>query len=580
MTTFESTTATGDPRTSADLVVRNARVTTLDPARPGASAVAVTGGVITVVGEERDVAPLIGPHTRVVDAVHRRVIPGLNDSHLHLIREGNMFSLELRWDGVRSLSEGLAMIRDQAARTPQGQWVRVIGGWTAAQFAEQRMPTLSEINAAAPDTPVMVLHLYQSALLNQAAVHAAGISAATPEPPGGQIIRDHAGRPTGMLLATPQPIILYRTIAQAPALDDAQRLSSTRYFLAELNRFGLTSAIDAAGGSQAFPADYAAVRELARRGELTLRIAYHLMPQRPGLEVQDIKEWTQTVTPGDGDAFLRLNGAGEVLIWSGVDLELFAEPQVFPPAQVDAELETALRVLLGAGWSFRLHTTYDETMRRYLAVIERAAADGLLEGRRWFFDHAETASPATLERIAGLGGGIAVQDRMAFQGPAFQDRYGPGRAALAPPIKDMLSAGIPVGAGTDATRASSYNPWLSLWWLVTGRTVGGVPLRTPDQLLDRETALRLYTEGSAWFSSEDGTKGRISPGQLADLAILDRDYFTVPDDEISRIESVLTVVGGRIVHAADTYEGLAAPLPPLEPEWAPHRTYGSYQRLS
>lgn len=563
---------------TAELIIRNGQITTLDPGRPSATTLAVSNGVITAVGDENEIMPLAGPGTRVVDALNRRVVPGLIDSHLHIVRGGNHFGLELRWDGVSSLADGLRMIKEQAQRTPPGQWVRVIGGWTAAQFAENRMPTLAELNAAAPDTPVMVLHLYQSALLNKAALKAAGIGAETPDPAGAQIVRDHSGQPSGMLLATPQAGILYGTLAKAPSLDAEQRLNSTRRFQAELNRFGLTGAIDAAGGFQAYPDDYDAVRELARRGELTVRIAYNLMPQRPGHEVEDMTQWTTMATPGDGDSWLRLNGAGEILIWAGNDLEIFTEPLVTPPAEVDAELERALRVLLGSGWGFRLHSTYDQTMRRYLDVIEKVAADGLLEGNRWFFDHGETATPETIERIARLGGGIAIQDRMAFQGEAFMDRYGAGRATTAPPIVDMLAAGLPVGAGTDATRVSSYNPWVSLSWLVTGRTVGGVRYRTPNQLLARETALRLYTEGSAWFSGEQEDKGRISVGRLADFAILDRDYFAVPDREIAHIESVLTVVGGRVVHAVGIYEGIAAPLPPHNPAWSPDAHFHGYQR--
>ena len=211
-----STTVATLPGTAgtADLVLRNGRIFTGDPARPEAAALAVSGGRLTAVGDEADVAALTGPGTRVVDAVGRRVIPGLNDSHIHLIRGGVNYLLELRWDGVPSLSLGLRMLREQAARTPPGQWVRVVGGWSGAQFAEKRLPTVSELNAAAPDTPVLVLHLYQSAILNRAAVAALGYGGDTPDPPGGQIVRDHAGHPTGVLLAAPAPFILYGVLAE------------------------------------------------------------------------------------------------------------------------------------------------------------------------------------------------------------------------------------------------------------------------------------------------------------------------------------------------------------------------------
>ncbi|MGP4087458.1 amidohydrolase family protein, partial [Streptomyces sp. KR55] len=233
---------------AAELVVRNAKIHTGDPHRPQAEALAVRAGVITVVGDDKDMAPHIGPATKVVDALGRRMVPGLNDAHLHVIRGGLNYVLELRWDGVPTLRQGLAMLREQAARTPKGQWVRVVGGWSAEQFAERRLPTVAELNAAAPDTPVFVLHLYQSAVLNRAALQAAGFTKDTPDPKGGQIVRGRDGEPTGMLLAAPSALILYSTLAKAPVLDGEHRKTSTRHLLRELNRFGLTSAIDAAGG--------------------------------------------------------------------------------------------------------------------------------------------------------------------------------------------------------------------------------------------------------------------------------------------------------------------------------------------
>lgn len=563
----------------ADLLVRNAKVYTGDPRRPEARAVAVRDGRIAALGDDHDLSRLVGPGTRVVDALGRRVVPGLNDSHLHVIRGGLNYVLELRWDGVRSLRHALAMLREQAGRTPKGQWIRVVGGWTAEQFAERRMPTVAELNAAAPDTPVFVLHLYQSALMNRAAVRAAGFTKDTADPRGGQIVRGRNGEPTGVLLAAPSALILYSTLAKAPTLDAADKRTSTRHFLRELNRFGLTSAVDAAGGFQNFPGDYATVADLARSGELSLRIAYHLFPQTAGQELADLRRWTETVEPGDGDEWLRLNGAGENLTWAAADFENFSEPRPELAAGYEAEFEQAVRLLLENGWGFRLHATYDETIRRDLAVFEKLAAEGLFPGgNRWLFDHAETVSDASLDRVAALGGALSVQNRMSFQGAAFLDRYGADAAARTPPVRGMLDRGLTVAAGTDATRVSSYNPWLSLHWLVTGRTIGGTPLYPAGNLIDREAALGLYTRGGAALTGEQDVKGTLREGCYADLAVLSADFLTVPADDIPDIESVLTVVGGRIVYAASEYEGLDEELPPVGPEWSPVARFGGYQR--
>ncbi len=559
----------------ADLVVRNGRIYTGDPRRPYAGALAVRDGTVLAVGDDYDMAPHVTTATRVVDAMGRRVIPGLIDAHMHVIRTGLHYLLELRWDGVRSLGQALAMLRGQAGRTPKGQWVQVIGGWSKEQFAEQRLPTLSELNAAAPDTPVMITHLYQSILLNRAALRAAGYTRDTPEVPGGQIVRDYNGDPTGLLVAAPAANLLYATIGKAPVLGEDGQLESTRQFLHELNRFGLTSVIDAAGGFQSFPENYAAVMRLAAEGALSVRLAYHLFPQVPGQELDDIRRWISSVRPGDGDDWLRLNGAGEGLVASANDFENFGEPRPVLADSAARDLEAAVRLLTENGWPFRLHATYDETIRMDLDVFERT---GAFPGVRWILDHAETISPESIDRVAALGGAISVQHRMAYQGRAFTERYGSERAAQAPPVKAMLARGVTVAAGTDAPRVSTYNPWAALEWLVRGRTVGGLQLYGPDNLLDRETALRLYTSAGAQLTGEAGRKGILAPGYLADLAVLSDDYLTVPAEDISSIESVLTVTGGKIVYAAAEYDGLATPLPQIEPAWSPVARYGGYQQ--
>jgi predicted amidohydrolase YtcJ len=245
---------------------------------------------------------------------------------------------------------------------------------------------------------------------------------------------------------------------------------------------------------------------------------------------------------------------------------------------MEGQLTQVVRVLAENRWPFRLHATYDESITRSLDVFEAVNRDIPLDGLNWFIDHAETISDRNIDRIAALGGGIAIQHRMAFQGEAFVERYGAKAAEATPPIARMLAAGLPVAAGTDATRVASYNPWTSLAWLVTGRTVGGLRLYPNSNRPDRETALRLWTECAAWFSSEQGAKGQIKAGQLADLALLSSDYFTVPEDHIGNLESVLTVVDGRIVWASDEFAPLAPPPLPVSPDWAPTARYALSQR--
>src|SRR5579862_9052784 len=266
---------------TADLILRNGRFTTLDRSKPFATAVAVTAGLFTAVVRVSDIMRSAGPDTRIIDLSGRRVLPGLIDNHLHIIRGGLNFNMELRWDGVRGLADAMAMLKRQAVITPPPQWVRVVGGFTEHQFVEKRLPTIDELNAAAPDTPVFLLHLYDRAILNGAALRAVGYTKETPEPPGGEITRDADGNPTGLLLAKPNANILYATLAKGPKLPFDYQLSSTRHFMRELNRLGVTGAIDAGGGFQNYPEDYAVIEKLADAGQLTMRLAYNLFTQKP-----------------------------------------------------------------------------------------------------------------------------------------------------------------------------------------------------------------------------------------------------------------------------------------------------------
>jgi predicted amidohydrolase YtcJ len=565
------------PATFPDLILHRGRFTTLDRSNPQASAVAITGGTFVAVGSEEEVMPLAGPATRIIDLQGRSVLPGLIDNHLHIIRGGLNFNMELRWDGVRSLADAMSMLKRQVAITPPPQWVRVIGGFTEHQFVEKRLPTIDELNAVAPDTPVFILHLYDRAILNGAALRAVGYTKDTPNPPGGEIMRDATGNPTGLLLAKPNAGILYATLAKGPKLPFDYQVNSTRHFMRELNRLGVTGAIDAGGGFQNYPEDYAVIQKLADDGHLTIRLAYNLFTQKPKQEKDDFLNWTKTSTYKQGSDYFRHNGAGEMLVFSAADFEDFRQPRPDMPAEMEDELEGVVRILAENKWPWRLHATYDETISRALDVFERVDRDIPLKGLNWFFDHAETISDRSIDRIAALGGGIAVQHRMAYQGEYFVERYGAAAAEATPPVARMLQKDVKVSAGTDATRVASYNPWVSLSWLVTGRTVGGLRITPQRNCLDRETALRMWTENVTWFSNEEGKKGRVMVGQLADLIVPDRDYFTCADDQIADASSDLTVVGGKVVYAAGPFASLDqnAP-PPAMPDWSPVRTFKGY----
>jgi predicted amidohydrolase YtcJ len=566
----------------ADIIIFNAVVSVMDDSYTEAQAVAVKDGKILITGANDQVLKSIGKNTQLIDAKGRRIIPGLFDSHLHVIRGGRFFNTELRWDGVKSLKRALEMLKEQAGRTPPGQWVRVVGGWNEFQFEEKRLPTLDEINNATGTTPTFILYLYGKAWVNKSGLEKLGISAETPNPDGGLIEKNVDGFPTGLLLAEPNAFILYSTLSKLPELSDENKFNSTIQYMTELNSLGVTAVMDAGGGFQNYPEDYRIMDSLHRLGKITLHLPYFVFAQKKGMEKEDFKRWTAMAgdihksANGVNSVEYYLSGAGENLVADAGDFENFLFPRPEFPVTMESKLKAVIQLLVQKRWPFRLHATYNESITRDLNVIEEVNRETPLNGLVWFFDHAETVSEENMKRIKALGGGIAIQHRMAYQAEHFIRRYGKSAAANAPPVKRMLELGIPVGLGTDGTRVAGYNPWIALYWITTGKTIGGTAAMEQQNILDRNAALRLMTSGG-YELIRDSTRGRLLKGYTADLVLLSDDYLTVSDEKIKAIRSRLTVVAGKIVYADDDYKILSPSRLEVLPEWSPVRWYGGYR---
>lgn len=566
----------------ADLIIYHAKIATMEKQGVFTEAIAIKDGIILETGTTQQIRSRYeDSQTKMIDAGNKTVIPGLNDSHIHVIREGLNYNAELRWDGVTTLKRAMEMLKEQAARTPPGVWIKVVGGWNEFQFEEKRQPTIEEINAAVPDKPVFITYLYGKAFLNKKGIEVLGYTKDT-KYEGSLLEQDKNGNLTGVMYAKETPKAIYTTLALTTKLTEEERKSSTINFDRELNRFGITSVEDAAGGGQNFPSDYGTSLSLAQEGKLTVRKAYYLFAQQKGKEFRDYEKWTATVQLRKNDLMMVPNGyiaegAGENLVASAADFENFLEPRIVLSDSMEADLEPIIRLLVKNRWPFRLHATYGESIDRMLTVFEKINKEIPFNGLRWFFDHAETITDAELARVKALGGGIAVQFRMYYQGELYNKMYGQPKTQL-PPIKKMLAMGIPVGMGTDATRISTYNPWMALHWLLTGKTIGGMQFWPKDQVLDKYTALQLYTSGSAWCSGEEKEKGKLVKGMYADLSILSDDYFSLPPDKVRNIESWMTILNGRIVYAAGPYKELNPPIPETLPEWSPVKYYGGYQK--
>ncbi|NUY81493.1 amidohydrolase [Flavobacterium sp. MAH-1] len=567
---------------TADLIVFNGKIATMHKPNEFVQAVAVKDGLILDIGKSSDILKKhSGNATQKIDAKGKTVIPGLNDSHIHVIREGLNYNAELRWDGVKTLKRAMEMLREQAARTPQGVWIKVVGGWNEYQFAEKRQPTIEEINAAVPDRPVFISYLYGKAFVNKKGLEVLGYDNNT-KYEGSLLEKDANGNLTGVMYAKETPKAIYTTLGLTTKLSPEEKLNSSIQFNRELNRFGLTSAIDAAGGGQNFPADYATSLELAKQNKLTLRISYYLFAQQKGKELQDYEKWVYETKINKNDNLFVANGyseegAGENLVASAADFENFLEPRIVLSDEMEQDLEPIIRLLVKNRWPFRLHATYGESIERMLTVFEKVNKEIPFDGLRWLFDHAETITPAQMERVKKLGGGIAVQFRMYFQGELYEKMYGAPTVQI-PPINQMLKIGIPVGMGTDATRISTYNPWMAMHWLLTGKTLGGMQFWPVSESLDKFDALKLYTSGSAWFSGEENVKGKLIKGMYADFAVLDHDYFSIAPDDVRQIESVLTVVNGKVVYATDEFKTLQPVVPVVIPDWSPVKYFGGYQK--
>lgn len=566
----------------ADLIIINAKIATMVKANEFKESVAIKNGLIEATGKSKDILSAFKrPNTKVIDAKGQTIIPGLNDSHMHIIREGLHFNSELRWDGVKTLKRAMEMLSEQAKRTPPGVWIKVIGGWNEFQFEEKRQPTIEEINQAVPDNPVFITYLYGKAFLNKKGIEILGYNKNT-HYEGSLLETDEVGNLTGLMFAKETPKAIYTTLALTTVLNHEERLNSTLQFYRELNSFGLTSAVDAAGGGQNFDADYNIATELAKAGKLNLRTSYYLFAQKKGTELHDYEKWVAATYQNKNDHMLMasgfsMEGAGENLVATAADFENFLEPRIILSDSMETDLEPIIKLLIKNRWPFRLHATYGESIERMLTVFEKVDKETPFNGLRWFFDHAETITEPQLVRVKKLGGGVAVQFRMYFQGELYTKLNGEPDRQL-PPIKKMLELGIPVGMGTDAPRISTYNPWMAIHWLLTGKTIGGMQFWPDDQLLDKHTALKLYTSGSAWCSGEEKLKGTIAKGMYADLVVLSADYFKLQADDVRKISAKLTIVNGKIVYAKDEYKSLDPGIAPVIPEWSPVKYYGGYQR--
>lgn len=510
-------------------ILLNGKILTVNPAFSTAEALAIRDGRIVAIGKSAEVRKAAGPRARTIDLDGRTVIPGLIDSHMHAIRAALSFSTEVNWIGTRSLAEALGRIRQASQTMAPGAWLIVAGGWNPAQFRENRRPTQAELMAAAPDNPVYVQLGYGWAMLTPKALDTLRIVSDANLPDGGKLERDASGKPTGAISGAQNAIIALFDRLPTPTPD--QEVEGTKKFFRELNRLGLTGVVDP-GGNNMTPESYQALFRVWRQHELTVRVAYSLCGITPGKEFEELKDLTQLLPMGFGDRMLRFNGIGERITWA-------MNNNNHPTEAEREQYYEIVRWAAGRGMSVTMHWPRNDSVGVLLDIFERVNQDTPIASLRWSIAHLNDASPETLRRMKALGVGWTMQPTQRM-----------------PPIEKAREFGVAVGAGTDAHRVASYNPFTALQSLIGGNTANGVPLTGPEMPPSRAEALRLYTIGSAWFARDEDQRGSLEPGKLADLAVLSKDYMTVPAGEVGSIESLLTMVGGKIVYAAGPFASL------------------------
>jgi predicted amidohydrolase YtcJ len=529
-----------------DSVLVNGKIVTLDAGSSVQEALAIRDGKITALGSSTEIRKIAGPTTRVFDLGGRTVIPGLIDSHLHAIRAALSFTSEVNWIGTRSLPEALGRIGAAAHSREPGAWLIVAGGWNELQFAERRRPTQAELEAAAPGSPVYVQLGYGWALLSNAGLAKLGIKSEADLPTGAKLERDASGKPTGAITGGNNAIVAL--FDRLPRPTYAQQVVGTKAFFLELNRLGLTGVVDP-GGNNLFPSDYQAVFEVWRQHEMTVRVAYSLNGQTAGHEKEELAQLTELLPMGFGDDYLKFNGIGERITVAMNN----------NPSPSDADKQSYYEIAKWAaerGLALTMHWGPDATVDHLLGIFEHVNHEVPIKGLRWSIAHLNDASEKSLARMAALGVGWTMQDAMYFGGDALVRAQGPEAGKRIPPVVTGKRLGVAIGAGTDAHRVASYNPFTALQWFADGKTVGGVAIRGPEETASREDALRFYTIGSAWFSHDENKRGSLEVGKLADLAVLSADYLTVPTEQIGRIESLLTMLGGKSVYSVGPFANI------------------------
>ena len=522
-----------------DTILTNGKIVTVDDRFSVAQALAVRGGRIIAVGSNADIAKLAGSATQAIDLRGRTVIPGLIDNHAHWIRAAEHD--ELRFDGITSRKQALAMLADRVAKAKPGEWIATLGGWSEEQFLDDpRGFPREELDRIAPSNPVVIQAIYRHSYLNSAALQAAKIDEKTPDPRNGRIEKDATGKPTGVVTGAGGVAFV---AAKIPLPDKATWLIQARKLVNDLNSMGITAWLDA-GGRGMGAQHYEPYRELESRGELNARVFWTVIRQ-PGspAEVDRVLAEIPKVKPFQGSDYFMNIGWGES-VYASLTTTLLVPGGNTKPDDL-AQMRRLITALAQQGLYVNSHVEMTPVINAFLGEYEALNRQHPIKGLRWSFSHLDQVDDAQLERMKRLGMNAQIHSRPLIQGALMHKSHG-DRAWDMPPFRRVQDSGILWGLGSDATAVTTSNPFYTLWFAVTGRMIGGREVNR--QTITREEALIAHTRNNAFILFEDANLGMLKPGKYADLLVLDRDYLTIPADEIKDVQPLVTMVGGRIVY--------------------------------
>ena len=527
----------------AETILLNGKIVTVDDRFSIVEALAVKGERIIAAGTNADVERHKGAGTRVVDLKQRTVIPGLIDNHAHYMRAAEYWHREVRLDGITSHKEALDLVKEKVAESKPGEWVVVLGGWSEEQFMDEpRGFSRTELDGIAPNNPVALQLFYFRVYGNSKALKAMGIEPITPDPAGIKIEKNEKGELTGALNGGPAIGLLRDKLGEVAR---ERAVENVRTLMLDLNKMGITAFQDQ-GGTGVKASHIEAFRAVHDSEHMTVRSFYNYYEEpRSAADVENLIARMPQIKPFQGDDWFDLTGYGETLYFPLHDALLVKAAN---PSGEALQLWQRLGLALARnGLHLNVHAQLRGSIEGFLTAMEAINKERPIKGLRWTFSHLDQAQAQDIERMKRLDIYAQIHSRPTIQGGLMFKVHGDLTYDM-PPLRMIQDSGIPWGLGSDATAVTPSNPFTTLWWAVTGKMIGG--RQVLRQTISREEALIAHTRSNAVFLFQEGNLGSLAPGKYADLLILDRDYLSVPADEILAIKPLLTMVGGKAVYDA------------------------------